>query len=707
MSSKTPHNTHSDFWLDEFEVDVDSSDDTQQLIKMSMARRAVSNFVNILTGKTISVVFNDSNDNMTDGSTVFLSSDIVENKDFDPAVGLALHEGSHIALTDFSVLKTIWQNIPREMYNVAGPKGFSKLEVAEFVKNMFNYVEDRFIDNYVYTTAPGYRGYYKSLYEKYFHSEKISLMLKSDMYRKPTIAAYESRIINLTNQSTDLDALPGLRDIAKLIDIKNISRLKKTDDRYNVAVEVASIVYSHVGNQEDDCTAPPVPSSQGGSSSGSSNTTIVSQKDDTDDSGETSNSGSMGDDPNTQDESDNADDVLGGGTASVEKPTDKKPEGDENSNSTVAKKKREEIYRALKKQKVFVSGQIKKKKVSGKESTALTQLDNAGVTIVNVGTVISDGLPLTTGVDCVFVKNLTKELLFSNQFPCKSMDHKQMPLPAHLNAVNRGIQLGTVLGRKLKVRSEINTTKYMRKSTGRIDRRVLSELGFDNENVFYRLDVDKFKSAVIHISVDASSSMCGEKWINTLTVVTAICKAASMINNLRVSVSLRSTSTNSSNNLPYVAVVYDSAKDSFTKVRTMFPYLSANGSTPEGLCYEAIMDSLGEASNDEDYYFLNFSDGEPAYCYRSGESSFSYDQNTGSLHTRRQVNNIRSKGYKVLAYFIREYSRGSQYHGVFNGTSERCFKTMYGQDASFVDVTNIIGIARTMNQMFLEKENKI
>lgn len=690
MSSKTPHNTHSDFWLDEFEVDVDSSDDTQQLVKMSMARRAVSNFVNILTGKTIPVVFNDSNDNMTDGSTVFLSSDIVENKDFDPAVGLALHEGSHIALTDFNVLKTIWQNIPREMYNVAGPKGFSKLEVAEFVKNMFNYVEDRFIDNYVYTTAPGYRGYYKSLYEKYFHSEKISLMLKSDMYRKPTIAAYESRIINLTNQSTDLDALPGLRDIAKLIDIKNISRLKNTDDRYVVAVEVASIVYSHVGNQEDDDSAISGPSS-------CSDITIVSQKDNTDDSGET----------NTQDESDDADDVLGGGTASVEKPKDKEPEVDENADSNVSKKKRVEIDRVLKKQKVFVSGQIKKKKVSGKQNTALTQLDNAGVTIVNVGTVISDGLPLTTGVDCVFVKNLTKELLFSNQFPCKAMDLKQMPLANHLNAVNRGIQLGTVLGRKLKVRSEINTTKYMRKSTGRIDRRVLSELGFDNENVFYRLEVDKFKSAVIHISVDASSSMCGEKWINTLTVVTAICKAASMINNLRVSVSLRSTSTNSSNNLPYVAIVYDSAKDSFTKVRTMFPYLSANGSTPEGLCYEAIMDSLGEASNDEDYYFLNFSDGEPAYCYRSGDSSYSYDQNTGSLHTRRQVNNIRSKGYKVLAYFIREYSRGSQYHGVFNGTSERCFKTMYGQDASFVDVTNIIGIARTMNQMFLEKENKI
>jgi hypothetical protein len=115
------------------------------------------------------------------------------------------------------------------------------------------------------------------------------------------------------------------------------------------------------------------------------------------------------------------------------------------------------------------------------------------------------------------------------------------------------------------------------------------------------------------------------------------------------------------------------------------------------------MDSLGESSKDNDYYFLNFSDGEPAYSYHSGVQSYIYDKTTGSLHTRRQVNNIRNKGYKVLSYFIKENSHGY----LFNGLNESCFKSMYGQDASFVDVTNIIGIAKTMNQMFLEKQNKI
>jgi len=33
------------------------------------------------------------------------------------------------------------------------------------------------------------------------------------------------------------------------------------------------------------------------------------------------------------------------------------------------------------------------------------------------------------------------------------------------------------------------------------------------------------------------------------------------------------------------------------------------------------------------------------------------------------------------------------------------FKTMYGKDAQFVDVTSVHQIAKTMNQMFLEKNN--
>ena len=682
--------SHSDFWLDDFDFDVEDdaelneqSNLTASLIRLSMARRAIANFVSILTGKTIPVLFNDSGHNMTDGNVVYISSDIDETGDFDSSVGLALHEGSHVAFTDFRVVVDLWQNIPRELYNIAEPKGFTKQEVAEFVKIVLNIIEDRYIDNYVYTTAPGYRGYYLALYEKYFNNANISTMLKSQMYRSKTIESYEARLINITNKDTELDALPDFRKIAELIDLNNINRLKTTQDRLNLAIEVCKIIYANVDLEEQKQRNKKVAgdSSDDGESNNGGNTVIIV-------SGENGSSS-------------NIDDVIGGtdsNVVSVTSENSKTKTEKENENSGVAKSKRSAIERALKKQREFTDGKIKNKKVTAAENRILEELEAAGVTMIPVRYNLNNGNGAVSSVDCVVVKNLTKELIFSDQFPCKWIDDRNLPHPDTNRAVNDGLRLGNMLGRKLMVRNELNTTKYMRKSVGRIDRRVLAELGFDNENVFYKNVTDQYKSAYIHISVDASSSMGGNSWSKTITAVTAICKAASMIRNLRVSVSLRSTCKDG--HLPYVVMVYDSAKDHFTKVRNLFPYLHPFGSTPEGLCYEAIMDMLGEKSSEEDYYFLNFSDGEPAYYYQRGPTFISYGSDNGSEHTRIQVNKIRNKGYKVLSYFISK--QVAKY--MMNTGSDACFKKMYGQDASFIDVGNIISVAKTMNKMFLDKK---
>ena len=728
MKSNTSNRSHSDFWLDEFEVGNDQTSDTTHLIRLNMARRAISNFVNILTGKVIPVVFNEFNQNLTDGNTVLLSADIEKNTDFDFAVGLSLHEGSHILLTDFRILQDIWQKVPHQLYKIAESKGFSKTDVITYVKLLFNVIEDRYIDRYVYSTAPGYRGYYQSLYQKFWHSDKITMMLKSSLYRSPTVESYEARIINLTNPSTDLSALPGLLDIAKVIDIKNIDRLKTTEDRFKVALEVARIIYTNVESMKDDdekeVPSSIIPAKSNGSSKEQSQSdnnksdegngvgTSDSDKSEKSKKSDNNQNNTSKTSKNETESEDDVDDILGGGNTSVDSAAPEKSKetsSKQNENSGVSKTKRDAIDKAISKQKDFINGNVKKKKVSQKENRTLMQIEKAGVTIVNVGKVLVEGSPLSKGIDCILVKNLTKDILFSDQFPCKYMVGKNNPIPDNINAVNRGVQLGTLLGRRLKVRNEINSTKYMRKASGKIDRRILSELGFDNENVFYRLDIDRYRKACIHISLDASGSMSGHKWKNSITSITAICKAASMIDNLRVSVSIRSTIASGITSLPFVAMVYDSDVDSFIKVRTLFPYLSPTGTTPEGLCYEAIMDMLGHKSTDVDYYFLNYSDGEPCFQYKTELSNgrevvYSYDQETGARHTRKQVKEIRNRGYKVMSYFInhKEYNTS-----VYNTPQETCFKSMYGQDAKFIDVTNIIGVAKTMNQMFLEKSNKI
>ena len=79
-------------------------------IQLAQYRRAISNFVNIVTGRSdIPVRFQSNDSSYTDGKAVMIGSKIDE-KNFDPVVGLALHEGSHIKLSDFEFLRNLESN---------------------------------------------------------------------------------------------------------------------------------------------------------------------------------------------------------------------------------------------------------------------------------------------------------------------------------------------------------------------------------------------------------------------------------------------------------------------------------------------------------------------------------------------------------------------------------------------------------------------
>ena len=97
-------------------------------------------------------------------------------------------------------------------------------------------------------------------------------------------------------------------------------------------------------------------------------------------------------------------------------------------------------------------------------------------------------------------------------------------------------------------------------------------------------------------------------------------------------------------------------------------------------------------TNNRDSYFLNFSDGQPMF---SGDG-FEYYGDSALHHTKKQVKEIVKKGISVLSYFI-----GDSYD---EGRNMEDFKTMYGKDAEFVDVTKVSSLAKTMNQLFLEKK---
>ena len=149
-----------------------------------------------------------SGDSYTDGKKVVISK--MDDKSFDPSVG-RLHEGSHVVHSDFNWLRDLENNTPQELFHLGETKGYSRNDILNQVKGLLNYVEDRRIDNIIFTTSPGYKGYYHSMYDKYFYSKIIDPKLDSDEHTEENMESYMFRIINLTNKNTNLSGLKGLQ----------------------------------------------------------------------------------------------------------------------------------------------------------------------------------------------------------------------------------------------------------------------------------------------------------------------------------------------------------------------------------------------------------------------------------------------------------------------------------------------------------------
>lgn len=188
-----------------------------------------------------------------------------------------------------------------------------------------------------------------------------------------------------------------------------------------------------------------------------------------------------------------------------------------------------------------------------------------------------------------------------------------------------------------------------------------------------------------------------------MTMLVAIAKAASMINNISVSISFRTGTILGKHRdfineqVPYVVLAYDSRVDKFQKIAQLFPLLFAHGSTPEGLAFQGILKHIPTSTYELDSYFVNLSDGEPAF-------GITYKGDKAAWHTRKQVGKIRDKGVEVLSYFIGDDAGTAGNKSDRVTGNEAIFKTMYGKDAQFIDVENVIQIAHTMNKKFLAKE---
>jgi hypothetical protein len=399
-------------------------------------------------------------------------------------------------------------------------------------------------------------------------------------------------------------------------------------------------------------------------------------------------------------------------------------DGDEDSDSDggdeeLSSSEEAAVERVLRDQRTFTNGEIHKASAGRNLRQKMEKVDKEGVTIESVwkgvtclnydvtgkefiaaASALETGYPdlmkirsLPTGTD----RKLAQDQYDSKYQPLKDLlnsSYFRTPRERNKEGIAKGMQMGQLLGRKLQMRNESRERIDNRLRSGKIDNRRLSAAGYGIESVFQQITVDKYKKANLHLSLDGSGSMSGNKWFNTLTMATAIAKGLTFTSNVAMQISIRVTSNNGTM-VPANYLIYDSRKNTLRELEVILGAFEPNGCTPEGLCFESMIkkNQLVTANADTDSYFLNISDGGPG-----GISG--YDGETARLHTNAQVTKMRNEfGMGVLSYFVTDYPADN----FESSNTGRMFIGMYGKAATAVNANNVMDIAKTLNKLFMNK----
>ena len=356
------------------------------------------------------------------------------------------------------------------------------------------------------------------------------------------------------------------------------------------------------------------------------------------------------------------------------------------SGSSLTPKELNKLTKALAKQKDFIKGETKKSKLSKSEKAQVDAIESSKAEIKDVNEEAT-----RTRYDGTKYSYMTEnKVVVINQIGEGTSNITGMLMSynkaSHETAVNNGFRLGKMLAKKLQVRNDDIKTQMNRQRKGKIDKRLLADLGLGNTKIFEQTYITTTQDAGIHISIDASGSMNGKRFTNALTMATAIAVAMEAVGGIRVRIDVRSDEGSMlvSGSTPTVLVAYDSRKDRLTHIRKYFPKLSTSGGTPEGICFRAIEKLITAEHNSKDVYFINLSDGEP---------------NSDAIDiTRRVIKDFKRKGLKVMSYFVSEYTPSNSTKATFDG--------MYGTDSTeYIETNNMMQIAKTINKLLSNRNN--
>lgn len=738
---------NSSFWMDDLVTRQDDGSSKFDLFKMVQYQRAIANFVKILSKKDIPVIFSSKDESKTDGKTQVVLSGKIDDKSFDVTTGLALHEASHILLTDFEFTNKLFENFGDWNDFVSDNRSLVIANMPYFVKrypkesdrklanlpsgldrnylfSLLNWVEDRRIDREAFNTSPGYKAYYHALYDKYFWNKDITKGLLSSEFRTEDAESYMFRILGLTNPKTDTKALRGLQTIINIVDLHNIGRLKSTKDSLDIAMQIFDVVIECC-HAKDAPKSKPQPKPQPGPGENSDESKSENENGNSDSSDE--NDGFMNKstdsnkDKNTDSKNDSTDEDNSKGDASGEDSDESKSENENtqpneiNNNGADAEPLSSneliKLQKAMSEMNSMVNGKVKKAKanktiarmaqaIGGSKDFDVDTINYSGQSIPVLAIRVTPNLlrNLEDDVTNMFMdRSLRKEIALAGSISDSSSNGWERKSKEIQNKIiTSGLTLGNMLGRKLQIRDQVKDTKFNRLKAGRIDGRLLHQCGYDVLNIFQKIESDKFTPSVIDISIDASSSMSGNRWINTQTAVLAIAKACSMIQNIQVKISYRYNFNINSKGAAIFVDVYNSTRDKNIKnlINCIF-CMKPVDCTSDSLItqYQLNKKLITPGSSEINSYFINFSDGGPG-CTVSNNSGneIQYGGFAAHDHIKKCRKEIESMNVKVLSYFIGSGRENSQF-------SEDWGK----QNSVYIDVTEIVPLAKSLNTMFLSK----
>lgn len=688
--------------------------DIERAHRLSQLRRAVSNFVRIMTNRTdLQVVFNGGQSSFTNNEVVVISAD--DNPaNFDRVVGTALHEAAHCVFTTnlWSYTKNtrnstsskrrimIKHGVDLDLINKIQMQGEG--EVGKWIDDQWdiffkilNFVEDRRIDNEVYKRAPGYRPYYQAMYDHYWnHSEIASNLIFNPELNVPTLESYLTRVINMTNPATKytLNRLPGFKEIVELVDLDNILRFSYHNGQareYDIMDLVAKIYTIIATNAIEAAAMPDNMKDQTGQACSSG------QCDEGDESDE-SQDGDAESDTSTQENRGEYDpNALPNYDGALNPSNDTKSEdGSEDlKNDEIAEKVSDELGEDVddnydsdqldSDMEDFLNNESEKDELDEETQDVIDALEDGNTEL--------DSMKIN-GQDVNYVRmpKLTTKV-YDKLVPDNVKSNYR--LKEHAPWVSNGRRLGQVIVNKIQIRHDKNSHKFTRRKRGKIDPRLIHSLGMGNQNVFYHKIEETYKDTLIYLTIDASSSIASS-WFDIMTMAVGFGYAAKKINNFDVVINVRYGIS-----AVWSITLFDSRTNNLNHLYKMSSAFTSKGGTPESVVYEIEMDYINEMKTlDNNVYFVTLTDGAPnfygAYGMRnSGEAV------TPADHCRKMMHRLAEIGISPLAYFVTPLEPENIN---YNSHVVDTFKKSYGKGAKVVPMKNFTKIADTLNKFLTE-----